>query len=134
MVELSNAEEAWIVVENELRATKQELNDLRRRVSDMASAYIKHAYTVQEKHLTGYKVTVAFEEHDAAIAWFDQLLFLPEFIIPAVETDPLVDVLLEMELSSDLEEGQHDAKWMRSKLDALGFEIREKSDGQPNSN
>jgi hypothetical protein len=31
-----------------------------------------------------------------------------------------------MELSSDQEEGQHDAKWLRLKLDALGFEIREK--------
>ncbi len=44
--------------------------------------------------------------------------------------DPLVDVLLDMELSSDLEEGQHDAKYLRAKLDALGFEIREKNDDQ----
>ncbi len=52
------------------------------------------------------------------------------FIIPAPKPDPLVDVLLEMDLSSDPEEGQHDAKWLRIKLDALGFEIREKNDDQ----
>lgn len=53
------------------------------------------------------------------------------FVIPKPKPkpDPLVDVLLDMELSSDLEEGQHDAKWIRNKLDALGFEIREKNDG-----
>lgn len=51
---------------------------------------------------------------------------LHQFIIPKPEPDPLVDVLLEMDLSSDPEDGQHDAKWLRIKLDALGFEIREK--------
>ena len=54
--------------------------------------------------------------------------YLGHFIIPAPKPDPLVGVLLEMELSSDLEEGQHDAKYLRAKLDALGFEIREKND------
>jgi hypothetical protein len=48
------------------------------------------------------------------------------FIISKAKPDPLVEVLLDMELSSDQEEGQHDAKWLRLKLDALGFEIREK--------
>ena len=112
----------------ELADCKQELSDFRQKVSGMGEAYIKHAFTVQEKHLTGYKVTVGFENHDDAIAWFDQLLFFPEFIIPKPKPDPLVEVLLDMELSSDLEEGQHDAKWIRNKLDALGFEIREKND------
>jgi hypothetical protein len=51
---------------------------------------------------------------------------LSQFIIPAPKPDPLVDVLLEMELSSDPEESQHDANYLRAKLDALGFEIREK--------
>jgi len=51
---------------------------------------------------------------------------LHHLIIPKPKPDPLVDVLLDMELSSDQEEGQHDAKWLRLKLDALGFEIREK--------
>lgn len=45
---------------------------------------------------------------------------------PIKKADPLVDVLLEMELSSDPEESQHDANYLRAKLDALGFEIREK--------
>jgi len=52
---------------------------------------------------------------------------LGRFIIPKPKPDPLVEVLLDMELSSDQEEGQHDAKWLRLKLDALGFEIREKN-------
>lgn len=106
-------------------AAKQELHDLRRRVSDMASAYIKHAYTVQEKHLTGYKVTVAFEEHDAAIAWFDQLLFLPEFIIP--KPDPIMAVCKAIGVGHN-NTGEI-ADQMRSALDMLGFEIREKNNG-----
>lgn len=50
-----------------------------------------------------------------------------QFIIPKPKPDPLLAALLELELSSDLQEGQHDAKWIRNKLDELGFEIREKS-------
>ena len=53
---------------------------------------------------------------------------LGELIIPAPKPDPLLAALLELELSSDLQEGQHDAKWIRNKLDELGFEIREKND------
>ena len=53
---------------------------------------------------------------------------LHQFIIPKPKPDPLVDVLLEMDLSNDPEDGQHDAKWLRIKLDALGFEIRKKND------
>lgn len=48
-----------------------------------------------------------------------------KFAIP--KPDPLLAALLELELSSDPEEGQHDAKWLRIKLDKLGFEIKEKS-------
>ena len=54
---------------------------------------------------------------------------LQDFIIPKPKPDPLLAALLELELSSDLQEGQHDAKWIRNKLDELGFEIREKNDG-----
>lgn len=53
---------------------------------------------------------------------------LVKFIIPKPKPDPLLAALLELELSSDLQEGQHDAKWIRNKLDELGFEIREKND------
>ena len=52
---------------------------------------------------------------------------LEGLIIPAPKPDPLLAALLELELSSDIEEGQHDAKWLRIKLDKLGFEIKEKS-------
>lgn len=67
----------------ELADCKQELSDFRQKVSGMGEAYIKHAFTVQEKHLTGYKVTVGFENHDDAIAWFDQLLFFPNLSSPS---------------------------------------------------
>jgi hypothetical protein len=51
---------------------------------------------------------------------------LNRFIIPKPKPDPLVDILLDMELSSDQEQGQHDAKYLRAKLEACGLEIREK--------
>jgi hypothetical protein len=91
---------------NELKLAdyKQELADFRQKVSDAV-----------ETALQNYPPTF-LREH------------LHQFIIPAAKPDPLVEVLLEMDLSSDLEEGQHDAKWLRIKLDALGYEIREKND------
>jgi hypothetical protein len=51
---------------------------------------------------------------------------LHSLIIPKPKPDPLVDILLDMELSSDQEQGQHDAKYLRAKLEACGLEIREK--------
>jgi hypothetical protein len=80
-------------------ATEQKLHDFRQEVSDAVTCYF---------------------------AGLDLNTSLHRFVIPKPKPDPLVDVLLDMDLSSDLEEGQHDAKWLRIKLDALGFEIREK--------
>ena len=88
----------------ELQGVKQELADFRQEVSDVVHHYVY------------------------ASGGPDDWEKLKALIIPAPKPDPLVDVLLEMDLSSDPEEGQHDAKWLRIKLDALGFEIREKSD------
>jgi hypothetical protein len=53
---------------------------------------------------------------------------LHRFIIPKPKPkpDPLVEVLLDMELSHDQEQGQHDARYLRAKLEARGLEIREK--------
>lgn len=85
----------------ELADCKQELSDFRQEVSD---ELIKQGFMNAS---TG----------------------IGRFIIPIPKPDPLVDALLELELSSDLQEGQHDAKWIRNKLDELGFEIREKNDG-----
>ena len=93
------------------------------------SAFIRsiqlHEKTKQE--LADFKQEVGFalsnewhNLHDGAKRNLDR------FRIPLPKPDPLVEVLLDMELSSDQEEGQHDAKWLRLKLDALGFEIREK--------
>ncbi len=89
-------------------AIKQELSDFRQEVSDVV-----------------YRALTSIAKGCAADAAGD----LSRFVIPKPKPDPLVDVLLDMDLSSDLEEGQHDAKWLRIKLDALGFEIREKNDG-----
>ena len=94
------------VIEHE--ATEKELRDFKQEVSDAVEAYAN----VDEAN-----------NWDSHKAWQD----LASLIIPAPKPDPLVDVLLEMDLSSDPEEGQHDAKWLRIKLDALGFEIKEKS-------
>ena len=130
MTEIGTAEKAWIVAENELRDTKQELHDLQQKVTDIASVYNKMASTSteMEPHLSNYRVIIEFDKSADAFMCHDRLVSLLDFLKPKPKPDPLVDVLLEMDLSSDLEEGQHDAKWLRIKLDALGFEIREKND------
>lgn len=98
-------EEALCRTIEQCEATKQELADFKQKVSDVLRDY----YGGEDGYIP---INSRFAQ----------------FIIPKPKPDPLVDVLLELELSSDREEGQHDAKWIRSKLDALGFEIREKSD------
>ena len=93
--------------------TKQEFDDFRQAVSD---AVEKQAQTVWDIHCRcGTRHPISFNT-------------LEQFIIPKPKPDPLLAALLELELSSDLQEGQHDAKWIRNKLDELGFEIREKND------
>lgn len=113
-------------------ATKQELHELRQKVSDIASVYNKMAFTVTETepHLSNYRVIIGFDKIADAYNCHYRLVSLLDFLNPKPKPDALVTVLLDMELSSDLEEGQHDAKWIRSKLDALGFEIREKNDAE----
>ena len=51
---------------------------------------------------------------------------LDPLIIPKPKPDPLVEVLLDMELSHDQEQGQHDARYLRAKLEVRGLEIRPK--------
>lgn len=96
----------------QLEATQQEFDDFKQKVSDIASVCAQHfcenSWTVGDRQ--------------------DHIDMLTQFIIPAPKPDPLLAALLELELSSDLQEGQHDAKWIRNKLDELGFEIREKND------
>ena len=94
-----------------LKTKELELADFRQEVSDAA----KGALSVLKNN--GHA--------EAAVYASNHLI---EFIIPAPKPDPLLAALLELELSSDLQEGQHDAKWIRNKLDELGFEIREKND------
>jgi hypothetical protein len=108
-------------------ATEQKLHDFRQEVSDMADAHLKHAFTVKEKHLSGYKVTVGFEKQEDATAWFDQLLDLPKFIIPKPKPDPLVEVLEAMKDGRAGPTTESYAACLRAALDALGLEIREKA-------
>ena len=90
-------------------ATEQKLHDFKQKVSDAA----EEATDIID-HWSGDRAGAKC---------------LQDFIIPKPKPDPLLAALLELELSSDLQEGQHDAKWIRNKLDELGFEIREKNDG-----
>jgi hypothetical protein len=89
----------------ELQDVKQEFADFKQKVSDAVRDYYGGGYVPADSRFA-------------------------QFIIPAPKPDPLLAALLELELSSDLQEGQHDAKWIRNKLDELGFEIREKNDGE----
>lgn len=98
MVKLSNAEEAWVVAENELRATKQELADYKQEVSDAMKEYCK-----------GH-----------GIPNYDR------FIIPAPKPDPLEEIIGELDDGTWGETKAEYADRLRAALDAAGFEIREK--------
>lgn len=122
------AEEQAVVLVNEVRAEREQ--ELWKGVGDRRGygIVLEALCRAIEQH-EDFKQKVS----DAVTCYFaglDLNTSLHRFIIPAPKPDPLVDVLLDMELSSDLEEGQHDAKYLRAKLDALGFEIREKNDDQ----
>ena len=104
----------------------QEFNDFRQEVSDIAEAHFKHAFTVQEKHLSGYKVTVGFEKQKDATAWFDQLLSLPKFITPKPKPDPLREIAEAWGLHNTVAKSW--VEDLRATLEARGFEIREKND------
>jgi hypothetical protein len=122
------AEEQAVVLVNEVRAEREQ--ELWKGVGDRRGygIVLEALCRAIERH-EDFKQKVS----DAVTCYFaglDLNTSLHRFIIPAPKPDPLVDVLLDMELSSDLEEGQHDAKYLRAKLDALGFEIREKNDDQ----
>ena len=112
-------------------ATKQEFDDLRQKVNDIASVYNKMVFTVTETepHLSNYRVIIGFDKSADASMCHDRLLSLLDFLNHKPKPDPLVDVLFEIQISSDLQESQHDAIEIRKALDALGFEIREKNDG-----
>ena len=80
-------------------ATEQKLHDFRQKVSDAAEVY---------------------EEMGCPMAWegFEQ------FIIR--KPDPLVKVLNEISHEGGFDNFNHYAHRLRAKLDALGFEIKEK--------
>jgi hypothetical protein len=122
------AEEQAVVLVNEVRAEREQ--ELWKGVGDRRGygIVLEALCRAIERH-EDFKQKVS----DAVTCYFaglDLNTSLHRFVIPAPKPDPLVDVLLDMELSGDLEEGQHDAKYLRAKLDALGFEIREKNDDQ----
>lgn len=89
---------------------------------------LEHEDTKQE--LADFKQKV----NDAVMQAFPNTGLMPdclgELIIPKPQPDPLVEVAVQCFGWC----GEADAEKFRRKLDALGFEIREKNDGQPNSN
>ena len=108
MIELSNAEEAWIVAENELRATKKELADFRQEVSEAIRADVD--YQIANKAIPQYRANIV------------------RFYIPAVEPDPLVEIFDEC-FNQDVLEGETWSEAMarktRAAMDARGLEIVE---------
>ena len=126
MTDIGTAEKAWIVAENELRSTKQELHDLRQKVTDIASVYNKMAFTVSETepHLSNYRVIIGFDKSADAFMCHDRLVSLLDFLNPKPKLDPLVEVLKALPVGrASLETYSRN---FRAALDAAGFEIREK--------
>ena len=107
--------------------TERNLSD-KRAVRREVSPYTEALCRAIEQHET-YKQEVS----DALVDYFGEHLVaedggdtLASFVIHKPKPDPLVEVLLDMELSHDQEQGQHDARYLRAKLEARGLEIREK--------
>ena len=94
-----------------LKTKELELADFRQEVSDAA----KGALSVLKNN--GHA--------EAAVYASNHLI---EFIISAPKRDPLVGACKALGWDFSV------AEELRTILDALGFEIREKNDGQPNSN
>ena len=82
-------------------ATEQKLHDFRQEVSDAVTRYF---------------------------AGLDLNTSLHRFVIPAPKPDPLVEVLEAMKDGRAGPTTESYAKCLRTALDALGFEIREKND------
>ena len=124
------AEEQAVVLVNEVRAERQQ--EIWKGVGDrrgygivleaLCRAIEQHEAFKQEVSdaLEEYKADQPYVWKQSASDYFDR------FIIPKPKPDPLVEVLLDMELSHDQEQGQHDARYLRAKLEARGLEIREK--------
>ncbi len=70
------------------------------------------------------------EVSDALHVWYDGTYppVLDRFIIPAAKTDPLVEVISEIEDGTYGETKAEYAVKLRAALEARGFEIREKND------
>lgn len=110
----------------ELQGVKQELHDLRQKVSDIASVYNKMAFTVTETepHLSHYRVIIGFDKIADASMCHDRLVSLLDFLNPKPKPDPLVDVAKSLGYFNTV--AQHWAGDVRAALDAVGFEITEK--------
>jgi beta-phosphoglucomutase-like phosphatase (HAD superfamily) len=108
--------------------TKQELHDLQQKVSDIASAYNKMAFTVTEMEphdVSHYRLIIGFEKSADASMCHDRLVSLLDFLNPKPKPDPLVAAMEKMGWYI-APNGPADAENFRAALDALGFEIREK--------
>lgn len=100
---------------NELQSVKQEFADFKQKVSDAVEMQAK---TVWDIHCQcGTRHPIGFTT-------------LEQFIIPAPKPDPLVAALAQLDFLPWKKLSGH-ADDFRAALDALGFEIREKNDGEP---
>jgi len=108
--------------------TKQELHDLHQKVSDIASAYDKMAFTVTETepHLSNYRVIIGFYKSADASICHDRLVSLLDFLNPKPKPDPLVDVLNNICIATVEYPATEYARRIRAALEARGLEIREK--------
>jgi hypothetical protein len=99
----------------------------KQKVSDIASAYNKMAFTVTEMEphdVSNYRLIIGFEKSADASMCHDRLVSLLDFVNPKPKPDPLVDVAKSLGVYNTA--AQHWAGDVSAALDALGFEIREK--------
>ena len=72
------------------------------------------------------------EVSDAVMQAFPNTGLMPDclgkFVVPAPKPDPLEEVLTEISGEGGFDNFDHYAHRLRTELDALGFEIREKND------
>jgi hypothetical protein len=129
---MSDIEQKALALVNEIEREEGE-NELTRRI--MRGLIMDEALcrAIEQHEAFRQEVSDAVE---AYLKWADECLLakwdgFEQFIIPAPKPDPLVDIVEWLGGEWTPEEY---VKEIRAALDARGLEIREKNDGQPNSN
>ncbi len=100
----------------------------KQKVSDIASAYNKMAFTVTEMEphdVSNYRLIIGFKKSADASMCHDRLVSLLDFLNQKPKPDPLVDVIAECDDGAWGTKDEYANKF-RAALEARGFEIREK--------